>query len=144
NGNRLTQISQGSSSILLAYDTNSRQTSLTLPNGIVVESAYDIASRLVGLTYRLGETTLGGLTYAYDPSGNRTLVGGTWARVGLAAAVDAAIYNANDQQLVFGTMSMTYDLNGNLATLTDPTGTTTYSWDARDRLASLGGPAGTA
>jgi RHS repeat-associated protein len=39
---------------------------------------------------------------------------------------------------------MTYDLNGNLATLTDPSGTTTYTWNARNQLVSLSGPGLTA
>jgi YD repeat-containing protein len=39
---------------------------------------------------------------------------------------------------------MTYDNNGNLATLTENRQTTTYTWDARDRLASLSGPGLTA
>jgi RHS repeat-associated protein len=137
NADRLTQITQGSATTTLAYDTVS---SLTLPNGIVVESAYDTASRLTGLTYKLGQTTLGSLTYAYDAAGNRRQVGGTWARTNLPSAVSAASYNAGNQQLTFGSNTMSYDHNGNLATLADGTGTTTYTWDSRDRLTALAGP----
>jgi RHS repeat-associated protein len=35
---------------------------------------------------------------------------------------------------------MTFDDNGNLATLADATGTTTYTWDSRNRLTGLIGP----
>ena len=35
---------------------------------------------------------------------------------------------------------MTYDLNGNLATLADAGGTTTYTWNPRNQLTSLSGP----
>ena len=52
----------------------------------------------------------------------------------------SATYNATNQQLALGNKSLTFDANGNLATLTDPAGTTTYIWDARNRLASLSGP----
>ena len=45
---------------------------LTLPNGIVVEYSYDDDSRLTGLTYKLGMTNLGTLTYGYDVNGQRT------------------------------------------------------------------------
>ncbi len=141
---RLTQVAQSSQTVGLAYDTANRRTSLTLPNGIVIESAYDTASRLTGLTYKLGAATLGALTYTPDPAGNRTAVGGTWARTGLPAAVATTSYNANHQQLTFGGTTMTYDLNGNLATLTDTGGTTTHTWNARNQLTGLSGPGLTA
>jgi RHS repeat-associated protein len=35
---------------------------------------------------------------------------------------------------------MTFDDNGNLVTLTDATGTSSYTWDARNRLTGLSGP----
>ena len=102
--------------------------------------AYDNASRLTGLTYTLGAVTLGTLTYTPDAAGNRTAIGGTWARTGLPAAVATASYNANHQQLTFGGATVTYDLNGNLATLADAGGTTTFTWNLRNQLTSLSGP----
>jgi len=140
NANRLTGITQGSASVAFAYDAASRRTSLTLPNGIVVESAYDAASRRTGLTYKLGAATLGTLTYAYAAAGERTLVGGTWARTGVPQPVATASYDANNQQLIFGGSTMTFDQNGNLVTQTDGSGTTTYTWSARNQLTALSGP----
>jgi RHS repeat-associated protein len=107
---------------------------------VVTEYAYDAASRLTGLTYRNGLTVLGTLTYAYDAAGNRTEVGGTWARTGLPPALAGATYDAANQQLTFGSSTLTYDLNGNLTS----DGTTTYTWDARNRLVGLSGPSTTA
>jgi YD repeat-containing protein len=46
--NRLTTITQGSPVVTFGYDAANRRTSLTLPNGVVVEYAYDAASRLTG------------------------------------------------------------------------------------------------
>jgi len=135
NADRLTQITQGSATVSFTYDNASRRTSLTLPNGVVTEYAYDVASRLTGLTYKLGTTTLGALTYAYDASGNRTVVGGNWARTGLPATLASATYNSANHQLTFGGATLTYDLNGNLT----GDGTNTYSWDARDRLTAISG-----
>ena len=66
----------------MAYDNADKRTSLTLPNGIVVKYGYDDDSRLTGLTYKLGMSTLGTLTYGYDVNGQRTSVGGTYARTG--------------------------------------------------------------
>ncbi len=59
-------------------DNADRRTSLTLPNGIVLEYGYDDDSRLTGLTYRQGLSTLGTLTYGYDANGQRTSIGGTY------------------------------------------------------------------
>lgn len=44
----------------------------------------------------------------------------------------------------FGTSTETYDLNGNLATITDASGTTTYTWNVRNQLTSISGPSVTA
>lgn len=83
NANRLTQISQGSSVVGFGYDAAGQRTSLTLPNDILVEYGYDAASRVTGITYRQGANVLGNLTHEYDKAGNRTKVGGSFARTGI-------------------------------------------------------------
>jgi RHS repeat-associated protein len=134
--NRLTGITRGSASVSLVYDNADRRTSLTLPNGIVVEYAYDDDSRLTGLTYKQGMSTLGTLTYGYDADGQRTSVGGTYARSNLPAALGSATYDDANQIATFGGTSFTYDDNGNLTS----DGTRSYTWNARNQLASLTGP----
>jgi YD repeat-containing protein len=133
---RLTGITQGSSLVQFAYDPANRRTTLTLPNGVTTRYAYDSASRLASLTYTLAATALGDLQYAYDAAGNRSQVGGAWARTGLPQPLTGASYNANNQQIIFGGQVLTYDRNGNLTS----DGTNTYAWDARNRLASITGP----
>jgi uncharacterized protein RhaS with RHS repeats len=54
--------------------------------------------------------------------------------------VNTATYNVANQQLTLGSKSLTYDQNGNLLTLTNPSSTTTYTWNARDQLVGLSGP----
>jgi YD repeat-containing protein len=112
NANRLTQITQGSSTVAFTYDNANRRTSLTRPNGILVEYGYDAASRVTGITYKQGQNVLGNLTYEYDKAGNRTTIGGTWARTGLPQTITTSSYNAANRQLTLGDKTLTYDDNG--------------------------------
>jgi len=140
NANRLTQIAQGSSIVGFGYDTANRRTSLTLPNGVLVEYTYDAASRIMGITYKQnGTTLLGDLTYEYDNAGNRTKVGGTFARTGIPESVPSANYNAANQQTTFGDKALAYDNNGNLTSITDSNGTTLYTWNTRNQLVGISG-----
>jgi RHS repeat-associated protein len=59
-------------------------------------------------------------------------------------AIATATYNAANQQVTLGNKSATYDNNGNLITLSDPSGTTTYTWNSRDQLTNISGPGLTA
>ena len=137
NANRLTTITQGSSTVTIAYDDADRRTSLTLPNGNSLIYSYDAASQLTAITYKSGATVIGDLTYTYDGAGNRIKVGGAFARAAIPPALSTVSYNANNQQTVFGANTETYDLNGNLATVTDASGTATYTWNARNQLTGI-------
>jgi len=137
--NRLKRITQGAAIVLFDYDDAGRRRSLTLPNDILVEYDYDDASRVKDITYKLGTTVLGNLTYTYDAAGNRTKIGGSFARTGVPQAIASATYNAANQQLALGDKTMTYDLNGNLDSITDSSSTTNYTWDARNKLTDISG-----
>src|SRR5690242_17520978 len=137
NADRLTSISQGTSVVSFGYDEVNRRTSLTLPNGIVTESGYNAASQLTALTYTLSGSTIGSLTYGYDGSGQRTAVGGSWARTNLPPAIASATYDANNQIATWGGTSFTYDANGSLTS----DATKTYTWNVRNHLASISGGA---
>jgi RHS repeat-associated protein len=102
--------------------------------------AYDQANRLTSLTYSglAGGTQT--LTYTYDPAGNRTVMGGSWARTLLPAAIGGASYDAANRQLTLGAKTMYYDFNGSLETLTEGGNTTTFTWDVRNRLTNITGP----
>lgn len=80
----------------------------------------------------------------YDKAGNRIKTGGTFVRTNLPPTLASASYNANNQQTAFGTSTETYDLNGNLATVTQGGNTTTYTWNARNQLMAISGPGVTA
>jgi RHS repeat-associated protein len=109
-------------------------------NQVSTAYQYDPASRLTALIYRNALGLLGDLTYTYDAAGHRTSVGGTFARTLLPDPIPSASYDAANQQVAFGTKTITFDPNGNLTILTDPSSTTTFNWDARDRLVSVTDP----
>lgn len=136
----LTQIIQGGQVVTLQYDIASRRTRLTLPNQVSTEYQYDAVSRLAALIYRHAAGQLGDLTYQYDAAGNRTGVGGSFARTGLPTPIASATYDAANRQLSFGGQTLAYDPNGSL--ISD--GTTTHTWDARNRLVGLTGPSNNA
>jgi YD repeat-containing protein len=54
-----------------AYDTLSRRTSLTRPNGVNTAYSYNNVSNLLSVLHQLGTTTLDGASYTYDLAGNR-------------------------------------------------------------------------
>ncbi len=131
----VTGITQGTASVGIAYDAAGRPTSVTLPNGVVESSSYDSASEVTGITYTKGATTLGDLSYTYDPDGERTGVGGSWSRTGLPAAVASATYDADNRLTAWGGAALAYDADGNLTS----DGTSTYTWSPRGLLASMSG-----
>ena len=133
----MTAITQSTSTITIGYDDADRRTSVTYPNTNSITYAYNVASEITSITYKQGATTLGDLTYTYDAAGNRIKTGGIFARSNLPPALTTTNYNANNQQLTFGTSTETYDLNGNLATTTDSGVTTTYTWNARNQLTDI-------
>ena len=135
NADRLTGIAQGTASVSLAYDSADRRSSLTLPNGIVVEYGYDDDSQLTGLTYKFGGTTFGNLTYAYDAAGQRSSVGGTYARSNLPAALTSATYDDANQIATWAGTSFSYDSNGNLTS----DGSQSYTWNPRNELVAITG-----
>jgi len=135
NANRLTAITQGSTTVGLAFDDANRLTAVTLPNGVRMDYGYDRASQLTGITYKQGTAVLGDLTYGYDAAGRRKTVGGSFARIGLPQPLTSASYNANNQLTQRGASSLAYDANGNLSS----DGANTYTWDARNQLASMSG-----
>ncbi len=140
NAGQLTEITQAGSQVQMTYDSTGRRTRLTSPNSIAVEYDYDAASRVTGLTYKLGATLIGNLAYEYDGAGQRTKTTGTWARVTLPSSLGSSTYDAANHQLTFGAQTLTYDLNGSVATLSDGSDIENFTWDARGRMTAVNGP----
>jgi RHS repeat-associated protein len=117
-----------------------RRTRLALPNGVSTDYQYDGAARLIALTYRNTLDVLGDLTYQYDSRGSRVKTGGTFARMLLPDPVTSGTYDSANRQLTFNDKQMSFDANGNVTSVTDSSGTATFSWDARNRLVALAVP----
>jgi len=143
---RLTTVSQtlaGASNNAVAtqyaYDAQDNLTSVTDPNGNATTYVYDDFHRLQTQTSPVTATT----TYSYDPAGNLT------SSTDANAATTTRVYDALNRvtsavsagSSSTETVTWTYDGTspyalGRLMTMTDPTGSTTYSYDRRGLLRS--------
>jgi RHS repeat-associated protein len=132
--NALAGVTQGSTSVGYGYDTDGRLSSIALP-GATQSYAYDAAGQLSSIGYTSGSTTLGGLSYSYDPVGRVVGESGSWARLALPAAMTAG-YNAANEATVVNGVAQSYNGAGNL--ISD--GTNSYSWNDRGQLAGVTGP----
>ncbi|HET7416061.1 MAG TPA: RHS repeat-associated core domain-containing protein [Solirubrobacterales bacterium] len=137
NADRLTGLSRGSESAALEYDKADRTTGITLPDGIKEEYGYDAAGQTTSITYKDGATTLGGIQYAYDADGQLEAMWGSYARLDLPQALNAAEYNADNEMVKRAGAELSYDKDGNL--LSD--GTNEYEWNARGELTGISGEA---
>ena len=155
NANRLTGITQGTTSIPFGYDNANRKSTMTLPNGILLTYTYDNDSRVTAMTWTLagnpvgdlesltrdgddldaGGQSGGHLEYSYDADGRVIQKTGSFAQTGLPQAVTGNTFNAANEMTSFNGTPQTYDANGNLAN----DGTNTYSWDARNHLVGITG-----
>ncbi|HMC67776.1 MAG TPA: RHS repeat-associated core domain-containing protein, partial [Mycobacteriales bacterium] len=131
--NRVTSLGNGSVTIGVTYDANSRLQKLSLP-GATQSYSYDLAGETTGITYAKGATTLGSLLYAYDADGNHVSEAGSFARATIPAAASGA-YNADNEQTSWHGASLSYDAEGQL--ISD--GTSTFAWDGRHNLRSITG-----
>ncbi|MBI5025155.1 MAG: RHS repeat protein, partial [Nitrospirae bacterium] len=142
---RLTKISRDINGTVkdfsLSYDSAGRRTSLTLSNGITTNYSYDNASRLLNMKHLKSTTVLEDLLYEYDPNGNRTKYKRN-ATQPLRDGVTGATYDEANEMLTFtpatsSVKNMTYDNNGNMTSVANSCGKTTYTWDVRNRLAGI-------
>ncbi len=114
-----------------AYDALGNETSHTDILGRTTTYAYDSASRLISKQDADGRTT----TFEYYNNGKlkkQTESDGTWE----SYAYDT-FGNLTEKATLLGTTRYTYDVMGNMTSVTNPLGvTTTYTYDKYDRLIS--------
>jgi RHS repeat-associated protein len=132
---QLAKIIQGSVSVPLIYDADSRLESVTLPDGVMRKTSYDAASEPTAVNFTSGAAQVGTLDYGYTADGQVSSVSGSLATVNLPGQVASADYNADNELTSLDGTAYSYDADGNL--LSD--GTNSYSWNARGQLASISG-----
>ncbi len=114
-------------SFAYAYNEDGQRISLTTKEG-VERYTYDAAGQVIGVTYPDGTEE----SFTYDAVGNR-----------LATADETYTVNALNQYTSVGSArradrtELAYDLDGNLISKTDSTGTTTYAYDCENRLIAV-------
>ena len=150
------------------YDINSRLTQLTHKNSLssgfasyaytlgplgnrtrIDESTGIVRQYTYDALYRLTKEQVTDPTdvqtyqndYSYDPVGNR--LNKTHTPLAQPVVSTHYTYNAADQLLIENGNTYTYDLNGNLSTKTDATGTTTYTYDFDNKLVRVEKASGT-
>jgi RHS repeat-associated protein len=117
------------------YDSLSRVATVTDGNGKVQTFSYDGLDRVTGLSVSSGPD----FTFAYDDNGNMT------SRTDTAGNTTSYTYDKLNRRLTetfpgARTNTYTYDKAGNLKTLTDGSGTTTYGYDTLNRVTSVDAP----
>ncbi len=101
------------------------------------------ANRATEINHQLLNSTIEDLLYEYDPNGNRKSYTRN-ALQPLRTGVTGTSYDDANEMLSFtpamgSSKNMTYDNNGNLLTVTNNCGITTYTWDVRNRLTGMSG-----
>lgn len=135
-----TLINGVSSDFSFGYDNLGRRSSLSLPNGITTHYTYDNDSHLLNMEHKdSSNQTLESVAYTYDQIGNRIGMTRPSVSLPLRDAVSNTSYNNANQMLSFTDKNITYDANGNMTSVTNSCGTTTYSWNARNRLVGISG-----
>ncbi|KQR53539.1 hypothetical protein ASF88_01270 [Leifsonia sp. Leaf336] len=118
NGRPLTVTDANGHTTAYTYDTGGAQTTSTDPTGGVTRYGWDLAGNQTSLTDPEGHLT----RYGYDPAGQLTSVAENVTKTGKATA------DANT------TSAYAYDVDGNLASVSDPNGhTTRYTVNAVGR-----------
>jgi RHS repeat-associated protein len=138
------------------YDTLSRRTSLTRPNGVSTAYNYDSLSRLLSVLHQAGGTTIDGAAYAVDAVGNRTAKQNLLNGVTENYTYDLIYQLTQAAQGTNVTESYAYDAVGNrLTSLTVPslsynssnellsTSRSSYTYDYNGNLTSKTNSSGT-
>ena len=154
--NRELRVGHPPGSFNFTYDTLSRRTQMTRPNGVNTNYTYDSLSRLLSVLHQTGASTIDGANYTVDATGNRTSKTDQMAGVTSNYAYDAIYELTQVTQAANTTENYTYDAAGNrLSSLAAATASynasnqltsnsnATYSYDANGNTTSKTDSTGT-
>jgi RHS repeat-associated protein len=119
------------SSFTYTYNVLNEETSVTDAADNVTTYTYDATGQLISVGLPGGQT----ISYLYNAAGDRTAV----VTNGIPTAY---VSNADNEITQVGAATYTYDANGNLHTVTDASGTTTYDYNDLNQLVSITSPDG--
>lgn len=129
-----------------AYDTNGDLLSVTDPNGNVTSYDYDDFGRM----RRQVSPVTGTTTYSYDPAGNLLTTSDANGAVSTRTfdALGRILSASSSRSATTESVAWVYDTGtfgrGRVASMTDPTGETTFTYDRRGMLARESRTVGTA
>jgi RHS repeat-associated protein len=123
---RLTSLAHGSlETLTYTYDAMHRRTGEARSSAPARTFGYDLTGQLIAVNQSTGNAT-----FAYDAVGNRTIV------TGAPGAGSYTANNLNQYTTAGGVGPLTYDANGNLATV----GGWAYTHNGNSRLVGVSGP----
>lgn len=124
----------------MQHDLLGRRTTLSMPNGVSTLYDYDNASRLLKIQYQNPlNAVLEAIDYTYDANGNRKSANRLGANSLSPKPAANITHDIANRLLTLNDKTISYDANGNMTTVANSCGTTTYTWDARNRLVGLNG-----
>jgi RHS repeat-associated protein len=118
------------------YDSLSRRTQLTRPNGISTNYTYDNLSRLLSVLHQLGGSTIDGASYTLDSAGNRTAKADQLASLTTNYTYDTIYEVLQASQGGTTTESYSYDPVGNRLT---SLGVSSYTVNSSNEVTAAGG-----
>ncbi|WP_307873624.1 MULTISPECIES: RHS repeat-associated core domain-containing protein [unclassified Frankia] len=123
----------------VAYDSGGLPVALAEPGGVTRTASYDALGRLTAETGSGTGVTGAARSQDYDLAGNLTKISSPVGDIG---------FTYNDRGLLTATTAggqttstVSYDVDGRLASRTDADGSTSYTYDARSNLATVAGAA---
>ena len=124
-----------------AYDPNGNLTNLTDANSHTTQNGFDLLNQLGQETLPVGQTQ----TRAYDAAGNLISLTDYNGKTTMYAydALNRLISRTPDPTLTDTPERFTYTPTGKRASMTDATGSTTYTYDNLDRMVTKMTPQGT-
>ncbi len=141
---RVSSVTADSATTTLGYNADSELATISYPNGYSESASYDPAGLVSSISDKAGLSTLTSFAYGYDAAGNPTTVT-------TPAQADTYSYDSRNWltgvcygvSCANGSISYSYDQDGNRTSETTGSGTTTYAYNKGDELVSITAPSGT-